>query len=496
MKCGAEIPEDVFYCPKCASPVQLVPDYASLENLLAGEINDLLGNEVEETMDKTRVMRTDDVRRQRSSQNRGVKTAVGRQTVNMTPINRYSDPNLEMQNTTRIGGGTARPGGVSQKTANMSQRPVSRQTGTIPRQGGSVSSRNGNTASRTGARSGQQSAGSMAHRQGQSGQKTAAANRERLAAERRRQQKKKQQRRNLIIIIALILVIFAAGAALLLSLNSNSYSGVMSKAEKAYDAKQYDEAIELYTKAAGIKEKKADPYVGIAKCYLEKEEEDNAETVLLKAVKIDDGCVEAYQLLIGLYEEQENYEAISELMSEVTNKGVLKACADYAAEAPEISPAGGTYDKPVEITMKVGKGEIHYTTDGTEPTADSPVYTEKVKLEGSGTYEVRAITINAKGYRSLESAEDFKLEMDGPESPSVTPAAGSYDSDQRITVDIPTGCRVFYTLDGSDPTKNSTEYTGPVTMPEGQSTFSCIAIDEYDQVSSVIRRQYNLMSLD
>ena len=43
LKCGAQIPEGDMYCPKCGSPIQLVPDYTSLENLLADEVKEALG---------------------------------------------------------------------------------------------------------------------------------------------------------------------------------------------------------------------------------------------------------------------------------------------------------------------------------------------------------------------------------------------------------------------------------------------------------------------
>lgn len=510
MKCGAEIPEGEFYCPICGSPVQLVPDYASLESLLAGEISGILDDETEVAAGKTRVIRTDDVKRQRSGQSRsGVKTAVGRQTVNMTPINRYSEPGLEERTTTRIGGS----GRVSRNTGNLS-----RSTGNLPRNTGNLPRNTGNLPRNTGtiSRHGTGSGGNSVNRSGRtngSGRTAGSAsvpsrgtaNRQGAQASpearRRRQQemiarRKKEQRRTLIIIAILLVVIFAGGTALLLSLNGNSYSGVMGKAEKAYEAQQYDEAIELYTKAAGIKQKKADPYVGIGRCYKEKAEYDNAELVFFKAIKLEGNCTDAYLEIVALYEEQEDYEAIAELFVDVTDKTVLKACADYIAEVPQITPLGGSFDEPIEVSMKVGKGEIHYTTDGSEPTENDPVYSDKIKLEENETTTIRAITINEKGYRSIEVYEEYKINMDGPESPSVEPSAGTYQTSRKITVTIPEGCRVYYTLDGSDPTADSTEYTGPVTMPDGKSIFSCIAINEYDMESSVIRRQYNLIELD
>lgn len=55
-------------------------------------------------------------------------------------------------------------------------------------------------------------------------------------------------------------------------------------------------------------------------------------------------------------------------------------------EAPSFSAKSGFYERPFELTLSAGQGErIYYTTDGSEPTADSAPYTEPLVIEdGSG----------------------------------------------------------------------------------------------------------------
>ena len=61
-------------------------------------------------------------------------------------------------------------------------------------------------------------------------------------------------------------------------------------------------------------------------------------------------------------------------------------------EPPAISPRGGDYDKPVEVTIKESEPgvSIHYTLDGSAPTASDPVYEKPIKIEGPTILRAKA----------------------------------------------------------------------------------------------------------
>lgn len=63
------------------------------------------------------------------------------------------------------------------------------------------------------------------------------------------------------------------------------------------------------------------------------------------------------------------------------------------ASAPVITPGSGTFDQPVDVTITSATpgAQIRYTLDGTEPTADSPVYTGAIRLTGSTTVKAGAL---------------------------------------------------------------------------------------------------------
>jgi uncharacterized repeat protein (TIGR03806 family) len=58
---------------------------------------------------------------------------------------------------------------------------------------------------------------------------------------------------------------------------------------------------------------------------------------------------------------------------------------------PSISPSGGNYAKPIEVTLNQQQGAtVHYTVDGSAPTSSDPIYDKPIKLNGPTVLRVRA----------------------------------------------------------------------------------------------------------
>jgi hypothetical protein len=74
---------------------------------------------------------------------------------------------------------------------------------------------------------------------------------------------------------------------------------------------------------------------------------------------------------------------------------------------PVISPAGGTFDKPVEVTLldTDPEADIRYTLDGSVPGPTDKRYDKPIKLDGPAVLRTRAFR---EGFtRSITSQEVF-----------------------------------------------------------------------------------------
>jgi alpha-mannosidase len=98
---------------------------------------------------------------------------------------------------------------------------------------------------------------------------------------------------------------------------------------------------------------------------------------------------------------------------------------DHQFGSPTIAPSGGTFHETVSCTIDhslYGKaGDVHYTIDGSEPRADSPVFSSPVFLSSSAT--VRARQFEKGEPVGPEAVEKFDINDTTP--PTVVSASGT-----------------------------------------------------------------------
>ena len=164
--------------------------------------------------------------------------------------------------------------------------------------------------------------------------------------------------------------------------------------------------------------------------------------------------------------------------------------SDYVSDMPEFSLEEGTYTEVQQVSLS-GNGKIYYTTDGNEPTTDSTLYTEPILIE-DGTVVIKAICVNKKGIPSLVATKTYQVEIPIEDAPAVTPSTGQYTSATQISITVPEGYTAYYTMDNTTPTTASTQYTGPIDMPEGQTIFSAILVNKNGKTTQVTKRNYVL----
>ena len=140
-----------------------------------------------------------------------------------------------------------------------------------------------------------------------------------------------------------------------------------------------------------------------------------------------------------------------------------------AIEAPVITPETGTYyeSQTVEMSCDTEGATIHYTMDGTTPTASSPVYEGEftAPYDGiNGSTTIQAIAVLTDGGESLTSQPTEVTYTWATPVVNIRPATRDVYN-PAVTVVIgcnPIDANVYYTTDGSEPNaSNGTLYEGP-----------------------------------
>jgi hypothetical protein len=131
---------------------------------------------------------------------------------------------------------------------------------------------------------------------------------------------------------------------------------------------------------------------------------------------------------------------------------------------PSFSPAPGTHigSQTIALSVTTAGAAIHYTTDGSLPTAASPTYTAPFAI--SQTTTVRAMATASGMLDSDVVSATYTLKAPPPD---ITPASGTYLDSVTVAIGSSTsGGAIHYTTDGSSPTTASTVYTAPFVLTQ------------------------------
>ncbi len=151
-----------------------------------------------------------------------------------------------------------------------------------------------------------------------------------------------------------------------------------------------------------------------------------------------------------------------------TASAAFTITATPTVATPTITPNGGTYTNSVSVTLttQTSGASIRYTTDGTDPSASSTLYSAPITL-------TQSVTLKAKGFLSgyndstTASAAFTITATPTVATPTITPNGGTYTNSVSVTLTTQTaGASIRYTTDGTDPTASSTLYSAPITLTQ------------------------------
>lgn len=165
-------------------------------------------------------------------------------------------------------------------------------------------------------------------------------------------------------------------------------------------------------------------------------------------------------------------------------------------DAPVFSLEAGTYEEGNGITISALGCQIYYTTDGTEPTLSSNLYTSQIPLS-------QKMTLKAIAYKNgLKSSITTSQYIVKVSDPVANVSSGTYLEEKTVTLSSSTADAViYYTTNGKTPSTTSTLYTGPITVSKN-TTIKAIAVKVGLEASAtatfsyVIDKQSGLVTIE
>lgn len=135
----------------------------------------------------------------------------------------------------------------------------------------------------------------------------------------------------------------------------------------------------------------------------------------------------------------------------------------FWCNAPSFTVSGWA----VTISSRVSGATVYYTTNGSEPTSGSPSFTTQGSVTLTGSATVKAYTAY-KGFRS----ETGQITVIKPVTPSIV-----ITKTGMVTINNPSNGDVYYTLNGSTPTRETgILYTATFALTTGSATVKAISV--------------------
>jgi alpha-tubulin suppressor-like RCC1 family protein len=135
---------------------------------------------------------------------------------------------------------------------------------------------------------------------------------------------------------------------------------------------------------------------------------------------------------------------------------------ELKAVAPTLTPGAGAYGSSQSVSMSTttSGATVRYTTDGTEPTSSSALYSSAIAVNDTQTVKARAFksgwTNSDSGYAS------YSISFGTVATPSITPSGGTHTSPPLVSLTTSTtGATIRYTVDGTTPTSASAVFGYP-----------------------------------
>ena len=154
------------------------------------------------------------------------------------------------------------------------------------------------------------------------------------------------------------------------------------------------------------------------------------------------------------------------------------------------SQAGGLYNTDQNITLSANRdSKIYYTLDGIDPNENSQIYSGLIVI--SETKTLKVLAVDDKGIKSNIVSYIYTIDKIAPlaQANLEENLSQAFDTPQEVSLSSENGAKIYYTIDESDPTPESSLYTKALYLNKN-TTVKFIAIDQALNQSTVVTKSY------
>lgn len=188
-----------------------------------------------------------------------------------------------------------------------------------------------------------------------------------------------------------------------------------------------------------------------------------------------------------------SYEIASVNLTVPIFEGVIDEYQTQIVATPTFNPPGGSYTSAQNVTIScpTSDASIRYTTNGSDPTTASTLFTTPISISANTTVKARAYK---PGWTSspIASAAYTISPTQTVATPTFNPPSGTYTSTQNVLISCNTnGATIRFTIDGSNPTTSSSIYTSPISL-SSTTTLKARAFKTGWTASNFVVGSYNI----
>jgi alpha-tubulin suppressor-like RCC1 family protein len=147
-----------------------------------------------------------------------------------------------------------------------------------------------------------------------------------------------------------------------------------------------------------------------------------------------------------------------------SSSNVSQGSYNFSVAAPVLNPPAGTYSQVQTVTMTTATtgAEIHYTTNNTEPSLASTLYTTPIEVATSTLIKAKAFKTSM--IASTTTTALYNL-VSIVATPTFDPPGGVYTQPIDVAILCATpNADIRYTLDGTEPNPSSSLFTTPLPV--------------------------------